>query len=126
MSIKRIAAVTDDGLILSNHFGMAGQYLVSEVEDGHILHQETRAKPHHSVHPDHSQPHSHSEQLHDDMFAPIRDCQVLLVGGMGGGAYNKAMAAGLEVVLTGGAISAALQSYLAGQIISNDLRLHKH
>ena len=126
MSFKRIAAVTDDGLILSNHFGMAVRYLVSETEHGHILSQETRAKPHHSVHPDHSQPHSHSQQMHEDMFAPIRDCQVLLVGGIGGGAYNKAQSAGLEVVLTGGAIAEALQTYLTGQHISSDLRLHKH
>jgi predicted Fe-Mo cluster-binding NifX family protein len=112
MSIKKIAAVTDDGLLLSNHFGMATQYLVSETEDGRILNQQTLAKPHHTVHPDHSQPHTHNEQLHEDMFAPIRDCQVLLVGGMGDGAYNKAIANGLEVVLLRGPIPAALQSYL--------------
>jgi predicted Fe-Mo cluster-binding NifX family protein len=126
MSIKRIAAVTDDGLILSNHFGMALQYLVSETEDDRILRQEARAKPHHSVHPDHGQPQSHNEQLHEDMFTPIRDCQVLLVGGMGGGAYKKAQSVGLEVVLTGGTIADALQAYLNGQLISSDLRLQKY
>ena len=123
MTSKIIATVTDDGLILSNHFGMASQYLVIETEDGLVMRQETRAKPHHIVHPDQSQPHGHEEQLHEDMFAPIRDCQVLLVGGMGGGAYEKALASGLEVVLTGGPIREALQAYLNGQLASNNLRM---
>ena len=126
MSTRKIAAVNDDGQTLSNHFGMATQYLVFETRDGLILNQETRAKPHHSVHPDHSQPHTGSEQLHEDMFAPIVDCQVLLVGGMGGGAYQRALSAGLEVVLAGGPIAAAVQAYLDGEIASNDQRLHGH
>jgi len=120
MSKQKIAAVTDDGQILSNHFGMSAQYLVIEVEDGLILKQEIRAKPHHSVHPDHSQPHSDNHQLHEDMFAPVHDCQVLLVGGMGDGAYNRARAVGLEVLLTGGSIPAAVQAYLSGQLATND------
>jgi predicted Fe-Mo cluster-binding NifX family protein len=126
MSIRKIAAVTDDGQILSNHFGMSAQYLVIEVEDGLILKQETREKPHHGVHPDHSQPHTDHAQLHADMFAPIHDCQVLLVGGMGGGAYHRALDLRLEVVLTGGPIVTAVQAYLSGQLTSNALRLHQH
>jgi len=126
MSVIKIAAVSDDGLLLSNHFGMAAQYFVIEAEDGLVLRRETRAKPHHTVHPDHSQPHSHSDQLHEDMFAPIRDCQVLMVGGMGSGAHNKALAAGLEVVLAGGAVDFALNAYLKGKLSSNNLRLHNH
>lgn len=126
MSTVKIAAVSDDGQTLSNHFGMARQYVVLEAEAGRILNQETRPKPHHTVHPDHSQKeHAHSDQLHEDMFAPIQDCQVLLVGGMGNGAYQKAIQAGLEVVLTGGAVLEAAQSYLAGSLVSNDQRLHR-
>ncbi len=125
MTTIKIAAVTDDGQTLSNHFGMAGQYVVIQAESGSILSQETRQKPHHSVHPDHSQEHGHSEQLHEDMFAPIRDCQVLLVGGMGGGAYQKAVSAGLQVVLVSGAIAAAVQKVLDGTAVSDDLRVHR-
>jgi predicted Fe-Mo cluster-binding NifX family protein len=126
MSTIKIAAVTDDGQTLSDHFGMAAQYVVIQAEDGRILGQETRQKPHHTVHPDHSQGHQHSDQSHDDMFAPIRDCQVLLVGGMGGGAYQKALSAGLEVVLISGAIEAAARDYLSGSVTSDGLRVHRH
>lgn len=120
----KIAAVTDDGETLSNHFGMAARYVVIETEDGLVLRRETRAKPHHTVHPDHSQPHSHDHDLHEDMFAPVRDCQVLLVGGMGGGAYNKALSAGLQVMLTSGGIEDALQAYLRGGLRSDGMRVH--
>ena len=126
MTTIKIAAVTDDGQVLSNHFGMATQYLVIEAEAGHILSQELRQKAHHTVHPDHSKEHGHSEQQHEDMFASIRDCQVLLVGGMGNGAYQKAVGVGLEVVLTGGVIAAAAQNYLDGVTVSDGLRLHRH
>jgi len=126
MSVIKIAAVTDDGQMLSNHFGMAAQYVVIEVEAGRILSQETRQKPHHAIHPDHSKEHAHSEQLHEDMFAPIRDCQVLLVGGMGSGAHAKAVSAGLEIVLIGGSIADAVERYLNGAAASNDMRLHRH
>ena len=126
MSVIKIAAVTDDGQILSNHFGMAAQYVVIETEAGRVLSQETRQKPHHAIHPDHSKEHAHSEQLHEDMFAPIRDCQVLLVGGMGSGAHAKAVSAGLEIVLIGGSIADAVERYLNGAAASNDMRLHRH
>jgi predicted Fe-Mo cluster-binding NifX family protein len=126
MSVIKIAAVTDDGQSLSNHFGMAAQYVVIDVEAGQILSQETRQKPHHTIHPDHSKEHAHSEQLHEDMFAPIRDCQVLLVGGMGSGAHAKAVGAGLEIVLIGGSIADAVENYLNGAAASNDMRLHRH
>ena len=126
MSVIKIAAVTDDGQTLSNHFGMAAQYVVIETEAGRILSQETRLKPHHAVHPDHSKEHSHSDQLHEDMFAPIRDCQVLLVGGMGSGARDRAVSAGLEIVLITVSITDAVGNYLNGAAPSNDTRLHRH
>jgi hypothetical protein len=51
---------------------------------------------------------------------------VLLVGGMGGGAYQKAVNAGLQVVLVSGAIAAAVQKVLDGTATSDDLRVHQH
>jgi predicted Fe-Mo cluster-binding NifX family protein len=117
----RIAAVTENGLRLSSHFGRAPYFRVFSVEDGHIMGEETRPKPYHGEH-SHDEPHVH---LHNDMFAPIADCQVLLCGGMGLPAYEKAQAAGLEVLLTGGEIQAAVQAYLDGKIVSDLRRIHQ-
>ena len=40
----RIAAVSDDGTTISQHFGRASLYVVVEVEDGEVTHTETRPK----------------------------------------------------------------------------------
>jgi predicted Fe-Mo cluster-binding NifX family protein len=119
----KIATVTEDGQGISSHFGMAPHYRVFTIEDGKVVSEETLAKPHHSHHPGSGHGHDHS---HDDMFAPIANCRVLICGGMGTPAYEKARAAGLEVLLTGGDIHEAVQSYLAGQISSDQRRIHLH
>jgi predicted Fe-Mo cluster-binding NifX family protein len=60
------------------------------------------------------------------MFAPISDCKVLICGGMGTPAYQKAQAAGLEVVLVGGEMRMAVDAYLLGQLHSDPRRVHQH
>ncbi len=61
------------------------------------------------------------------MFAPIADCQVLIAGGMGQPAYDHAISAGLEVVMTGEkSISAALEAYRNGLLMSDPRRIHRH
>ncbi|MFO3796842.1 MAG: NifB/NifX family molybdenum-iron cluster-binding protein [Anaerolineales bacterium] len=126
MSILRIAAVTEDGERLSAHFGMAPLYRVFTIENGQIVSEETRPKPHHAQHPREHDPHEHGRHNHADLFAPIRDCQVLLAGGMGEPAYQKARAAGLDVILSGGKIAEAIDAYLKGALESDLRRLHRH
>jgi len=127
---RKIAAVTEDGQTLSSHFGMAPEYLVFLVEGGRILSEEKRLKPHHQRHPDHHVAGhgdaGHGATSHADMFAPIADCQALLCGGMGSPAYQKALQAGLEVVLAEGEIRPALQAYLEGRLSSDLRRIHQH
>ena len=107
---------------------MAPFYQVFSVENGEIRDHETREKPHHERHPDHGSNHGHSHGSghHQNMLAPIADCQVLICGGMGSPAYAKAEAAGLKVVLTSGEIRATVQAYLDGKIQSDDRRVHIH
>lgn len=122
----KIAAVTENHQKLSSHFGRAPYYEVFTVENGSIVAQEERTKPYHGRHAEHDHDSHGHDHGHADMFAPIQDCQVLLCGGMGGPAYQKALSAGLEVVLTGGEIRSALQAYLNGEITSDMRRLHRH
>jgi predicted Fe-Mo cluster-binding NifX family protein len=61
------------------------------------------------------------------MFSVIADCQVLVAGGMGEPAYQRAQAYGLEVYLTGEwKIEAALAAYQAGLLKSDLRRVHAH
>lgn len=135
----KIAAVTDDGVKLSSHFGMAASYRVLTIEDGKIVNDETIKKPHReshghqhgSDHHDHEHDHEHGDHEHEHhggmkFFDPIKDCQVLLCGGMGEPPYQRALSFGLEVMMTGGTIDAAVQAYLNGELVSDQRRVHRH
>jgi len=147
---RKIAVVTEDGEKISSHFGMAPIYRVFTVEDGHVIAEEQREKPHHERHPDHHRGkqdhqgknaanldfhevqdinlHDHDHHGHDRghqvMYAPISDCQVLICGGMGTPAHEGALAAGLEVVLVGGKLRPVIDAYLRAEIQSDMRRVH--
>ena len=54
MNNIKIAAVTNDGVTITGHFGMAQYYQVVLIEAGKITSKEQRLKPHHDVHPDYA------------------------------------------------------------------------
>jgi predicted Fe-Mo cluster-binding NifX family protein len=126
MMTYKIAAVTEDGEKISSHFGMASAYQIFTVVDDQILDETQRPKPHHTHHPQHEGQHDGHSGNHDDMFAPVTDCQVLLCGGMGEPAYQRALAAGLKVVLAGGDIRMTVDAYLKGDLSSDMRRVHRH
>jgi len=43
----KIAAITDDGVTISQHFGRAPYYAVLTVEEGRVVRRELREKPGH-------------------------------------------------------------------------------
>lgn len=109
----KIAAVTNDGLTVTGHFGMAEYYQVITLQDDHIIAQEKRPKPHHTIHPSYEEALHHD---HIDMFAPIKDCQVLISGGMRGPAFEHAQENGLQVILTRGSIDEVVGKYISGEL----------
>ncbi len=116
----KIAFATDNGDTISPHFGMAPYYAVVDVSGG-TLGRELRPKAYHGSGHDHGAGHSH-----DDMFASIGDCQMLVVGGMGTPAYEAAQARGLQVIATGiPDVTSAIQAYLGGTLRDEPNRVHK-
>lgn len=91
MSIK-IAAVTDDGKTISQHFGRAKYYTVLTIENGQITAREQREKMGHAhfageEHAEEKDPRGHGfapaeQDRHFRMTEAIRDCQILLARGM--------------------------------------------
>jgi predicted Fe-Mo cluster-binding NifX family protein len=129
----KIAVVTDDGKMISQHFGRAVHYLVLTVEDGKITRRELRDKPgHHQFaageHGEHHQHHGSdpaAQARHTSMAQPISDCTVLISGGMGGGAYENLRQMHIEPVITDEAdVDAAVSAYLAGTLKNLIERLH--
>jgi predicted Fe-Mo cluster-binding NifX family protein len=106
----KIAAVSDDEMHISEHFGRAPYYVVLTVEDGQITSAETRPKAgHHTFvaqerHPaSGGGPHGYdaaSQTKHKTMAETIIDCQALISGGMGWGAFESLKAYGIEPVVT--------------------------
>ncbi len=129
----KIAVVTDDHLTISAHFGRATYYEIFSIEDGRIMKNESILKPSHDqfANEPHDEPgYAHGEGpfargRHARMLEPIRDCQVLLARGMGQGAHNNLLQAGIQPILTDiQGIEPAVKAYLEGLIIDHPERLH--
>jgi len=123
MSIK-LAFPTDDGETISRHFGQARSFKVITLENNQLTGSEMRAKASHQ-HGD----HSHTEGVHpgQQMVETISDCTVLIAGGMGTPAFDRATSAGLKVIMTGlSSIDAAVQAYIAGTLENNSNLVHAH
>jgi len=130
----KIAAVSDDGVTISQHFGRAPLYVVITVEENKVAGKETRDKAgHHTFaahHPDLTPGERHgydagSQVRHANMAEAIADCQVLLCGGMGWGAYESLKSYKIEPIVTDVEnIDEAMQLYLDGKLINQMERLH--
>lgn len=131
----KIAAITDDGTTISQHFGRAAYYLVVTVEDNRIVNRELRNKLGHAHFVDQhheaeqpGQPHgmdAASHNKHLQMAEAIDDCEALLCRGMGMGAYQSIQVRGIRPVVTDiAAIDEAVMAYVQGTIVDRVERLH--
>lgn len=104
----KIAIVTDDGQTICQHFGRATKYAVVDIQNGEISSRELRDKAGHHTFSQHEEHHhhdhshgrgmdAHSDEKHSRMVASIRDCELLLAGGMGRGAKISMDQAGIQV-----------------------------
>ena len=111
----KVAIVTTDGQTVSQHFGRSPYYKVVTIDNGQVVQQEMRERgtghfARGRRHESHEHHHTHGSQghgygpeadvKHAAMAAEIADCDVLVAGGMGRGAYESFARAGLNVILT--------------------------
>jgi len=130
----KIAAISDDGVNISQHFGRAPLYVVITVEENKVVGKETRPKAGHHTFAATEHPtapgerHGYdagSQAKHRSMAETVADCQVLLTGGMGWGAYESMKSYNIEPVVTDVAnIDEAVQLYVAGRLPNLMERLH--
>jgi predicted Fe-Mo cluster-binding NifX family protein len=133
----KIAAITDDGKTISQHFGRASHYMVVTIEGGNIVNREIREKMGHAQfqgehHEDHhqnpGQPHGYgsaADDRHGRMIESIVDCEAVLCRGMGTGAYENMKMRNIRPVVTDIAdIDEAIMAYAHGQIVDHIEKLH--
>ena len=131
----KIAAVSEDGITISQHFGRAPYYVVVTVESGAIVSRERRDKMGHAQFS--NEPHAHdadarghgfdpaSQSRHERMSSAIADCELLLARGMGAGAYESMRAAKIRPIITDiEKIDDAVGAYLNGKLVDHVERLH--
>jgi predicted Fe-Mo cluster-binding NifX family protein len=129
----KIAVVTDDHQTISAHFGRATFYEIFNVVDGKITKREAILKPSHDqfAHEPHDEPgYAHGQgplagRRHARMLEPIRDCQVLMARGMGQGAHDNLLQAGIQPILTDiNEIEGAVKAFLEGHLADHPERIH--
>jgi len=131
----KIAAITEDGKSISQHFGRAPYYLVLTIEEGKIVNREMREKLGHThfqandtaeshAGPGHGQD-AQSHSKHVSMAEVISDCTTLLCRGMGMGAYESMRRLNITPVVTDIAdIETAAQAFIDGKLIDHTELLH--
>jgi predicted Fe-Mo cluster-binding NifX family protein len=131
----KIVVASDDGTTISRHFGRASCYLVFTIEEGEIVEKERREKSGHqqSVHEHHDhQTHehghgygTHSAARHTEMIEPIRDCDAVIVRGMGRGAYLAIQQANIRPVVTElKDAEDAVRAFIEGTLVDHPEWLH--
>lgn len=130
----KIAVISDDGVHVSQHFGRASLYVVATVENGKVVHKENRdklghqhfagAEEHYPLGGRHGYD-AESQSKHSRMASNIRDCQVLIAGGMGIGAYESMKSYNIEPVITDvQKIDEAIKLYIEGKLPNLLEKLH--
>ena len=140
----KIAIITDDGITVSKHFGRARFYLVAEIVDGRVANRETREKmghghfsaaeggehAHHEHHHEGGEPHAHGSEgeahgKHTQMAQTISDCETVVCGGMGQGAYLSLQRLNLRPVVTDlSDIEEVLNAFIGGTLTDHPELLH--
>lgn len=130
----KIAFITDDKITISRHFGRAQYYLIIEVKNSQEIGRELRDKSGHKEYAYEGHRHegnlgsgmdAASHRKHQSMAETIGDCDVLICGGMGRGAYQSMQTVGIKPIVTDVEdIDVALQSYLEGTLRDQVEKLH--
>jgi len=128
----KIAFVTNDQETISQHFGRSRFFKIVDIEDARILGAEVfeRTTGHYAKGMDRDQEHRHDHRKdhphgtgphaakkHAAMIDEVRDCEIIISGGMGPGAIQAFQEAGKKVILTDRiTISDAINDYLSGTL----------
>lgn len=111
--MKKIA-VASEGKLVTEHFGHCSNFLLFDTEDGKIVGVEDIPNPGHK-------PGFLPNFLHD------KGANVIISGGMGGGAMEIFEEHNIEIVVgASGDARECVEAYLAGKLVSSNEVCNKH
>jgi predicted Fe-Mo cluster-binding NifX family protein len=116
----KVAVPTNDGALISPHFGRSAGFLVYEVEEGKIKGHEFRSN---AMQHSHDEAHGHEAggsepHNHAGLLSSLAGCEIVICAGMGWRAAEALKSAGVrEVLFTAPApAEEAVSAYLAGTL----------
>lgn len=108
--MKKIAVAQMNELKVSKHFGRSPYFGIYTLSEGGIEGPEMRKNEftHHARgghegqhdHTSHGQGQGEHSHSHQSVVEGLKDCEVIVAGGMGMGAINSLSGAGMEVIIT--------------------------
>jgi nitrogen fixation protein NifB len=115
----RIAVPTNDGTLISEHFGRSAAFVIFETEDGQIKSRAMKANgAHHAQgvcghHSTENKPHTHT-----GIVAALKGCEVVICAGMGSRAAEALKANGVSLIVTTtpGPAEEVVSAFLAGKL----------
>jgi predicted Fe-Mo cluster-binding NifX family protein len=129
----KIAVATEDGKVISSHFGRSPYFAIYQIEDGKIIHKEMR-KNTFTAHfrNDHSEHHDHKHELreehhhkHHHVAEGLKDCNVVISHGMGRRAWEDLRAKGIQMIVTDETdVEQSLNLYRSGKLEDRTEMLH--
>jgi predicted Fe-Mo cluster-binding NifX family protein len=128
----KVAVPSDDRKTLAPHFGRTAGFLIFEVADSKIIHEQYRTNtftnhvmgqqnqygPHSPHDHDHQQGHGHHG--HERILDALFDCEVVIAGGMGHRLQEDLAGAGKQIFITRQADArAAVELFLSNKLQSD-------
>jgi predicted Fe-Mo cluster-binding NifX family protein len=129
----KIAVATEQGKIISDHFGRSPYFAIFEIENGKIINQSMRQNTFTGHFRGHHEGHMHGERHHgtgaphdhDSVAEGLGDCSVVISHGMGRKAWEDLRARGIEMIVTDETeVNEAVRRYLAGELQDRVEKLH--
>jgi len=129
----KIAVATEQGKIISDHFGRSPYFAIFEIDNGKIVTQSMRQNTFTGHFRGDQEGHQHGQHHHgagdphdhDSAAEGLSDCNVVISHGMGRRAWEDLRARGIEMIVTDETeVEKAVQMYLAGSLRDNIEKLH--
>lgn len=111
--MTKIAVASENGMV-TNHFGHCEEFIIFDTENGKIIKSETIANP------------GHKPGFLPNFLTEL-GVNVIISGGMGGGAVEIFNERNIEVIVGAkGNAKAAVEAYLEGSLKSTGSVCHEH
>ena len=118
----KVAVASDDGMMISPHFGRTRGFIIYEIDQNEVKSEEFRQNTFtgHARGLEHA---GHHVDRHGPILEALSDCAVVISHGMGRRLYDDLSTAGIQAFITNERdAQGAVEAFLRGQLDNNPER----